>query len=97
MQPSLDRGLSEWFQKNVSKRIRGYRTWAQNCIFLDARGGRTPKGAFNAETETDRSSIGISGNRDNGGGTDYFRDRDNHVATGDGERRHRKKDRPAVR
>jgi hypothetical protein len=61
------------------------------------KGGRTLKGAFDAETESDWSYVGVSGNWGGGGNTDYLRDGDSNIPPGDGECCYREKDWPAVR
>lgn len=57
---------------------------------------RTRKGDFDAETESDGSHVSIGGNWDGGGNTNYIRDGNSDIASGDGECCHREEDRPAV-
>ena len=54
------------------------------------------QGAFNAETESIGSYIGLSGNWDCGGNSAYLRDGGGCIKSGDGKSCDRERDRPAV-
>ena len=78
-------------------RLGAYRIQRKLYKFQNAPEGLTLKGGCDAETESNESYIGASGNWNGGGSTHYLRDGHSDLASGNGESGYRQEDRTTVR